>query len=58
MIDVKAKGTDVLKRSFPSPEFLFPLGSGGGNSCKKSFSFGFPASSVAFIGEAGSHFPS
>lgn len=57
MIDVKAKGADVLKHSFPSPEFLFPLGNVRGNSCKKPFSFGFPASSVAFTGEAGSHFP-
>lgn len=56
-MDVKAKGTDVLKHSFPSPEFLFLLGNVEGNSCEKSFSFGLPASSVAFIGEAGSHFP-
>lgn len=40
MIDVKAKGTDVLKHSFPSPEFLFPLGSGREIAVKSLFPLG------------------
>lgn len=63
MVDVEAKGADVLKHNFPTTGLLFPsislfpLGSVGGNSCRKTFSFGFPASSVALTGEDGSRFP-